>query len=239
MIKFKHIYKSYGKLSVLEDFSLTFEEKKVSVLLGPSGCGKTTLLKIASNLESVDKGILVSEDNPAMIFQEPRLIPWRSIHDNLKLVIDKKYSNEQKDHRIKTILEELELVDVSDKWPSQLSGGMQQRVSLARAFLFRSNTLFMDEPYKGLDLQLKYKMINMLKRMLFIEPKTVIFVTHDVDEAILLGDTISILSSIPTKIVNIFENKLSEEERIPSSNSFSTFQNKIVLELLSKKNNLQ
>ncbi|QAV34242.1 ABC transporter ATP-binding protein [Fervidobacterium changbaicum] len=176
---------------------ISFDLKKGEsiALLGPSGCGKTTLIRIIAGLIDEYEGTV---DNKAQrigyVFQEPRLIPWRTVVENLKFV-------SEDEERIFTILDILKLRDFANYKPSKLSGGMRQRVNLARALMIQPELLLLDEPFASLDIHLKISIISDIidrkKDMNF----AMIVVTHDVREALLLADKIYVLSDKPSKIV--------------------------------------
>ncbi len=194
-MKLINVNKSYGNLKVLENFNMTFEEGKISCLLGPSGCGKTTVLNVISRLtpfEGVTEGV---GDKISYIFQNQRLLPNLTVYDNLDFVLQGVESDKQKRQaKILELLRTVELEDRKDSYPKELSGGMAQRVAMARAFVYPSTLLLMDEPFKGLDISLKKRLIDAFIKLWRRDKKTVVFVTHDIDEALLLADDVKLLS---------------------------------------------
>lgn len=191
---------NYDEIEVFSDLSLDILKNKITCIVGPSGCGKTSLLNMLSGLLKPGKGHVKTDgERVGYIFQEDRLLPWETVYQNIKLV-DK---NENKEE-ILELLKALELADFKDKYPHQLSGGMKQRVSIARGFYYQSSLLLMDEPFKSLDYDLRVNLINYLARLWEQKNNTIVFVTHDLDEALLLGHQVVVLSSRPTTISECF-----------------------------------
>ncbi|MBO5517167.1 MAG: ATP-binding cassette domain-containing protein [Firmicutes bacterium] len=180
------VSKTYEGKPVLRDLSLRFEEGKVTAIMGPSGLGKTTLLKILLGLESCEGSVTGMEGRrPAVVFQESRLLPWLSLKQNLELVC-----GPGKDREIADALALMELTDAADKKPAELSGGMQRRGALARAIAYGGDILVLDEPFTGLDEDLKERIAGKLSRQWRESGQTVLFVTHDSTEAKAYADTI-------------------------------------------------
>ncbi len=204
MIKFINVSKKFNDLEVLKDFNITFEKNKITCLFGPSGVGKTTIANIAANLTEIDKGIVTGIENAvySYVFQEPRLLEWYSVYDNIDFVLKNVYEPQKRVNIINNYINMVELKEFKNYKPKDLSGGMAQRVSLARAFAFPSNILILDEPFKGLDMKLKREMILLFKKLWNESKRTVIFITHDVDEAVTLSDGIYILKEKPAKIID-------------------------------------
>lgn len=201
MIKVKSLNKSFGPLKVFEDFNIDIQEGEVVCLLGPSGSGKSTLLKILSSLDKNYSGDLVGikDKRISYVFQESRLIPWLSVKDNLTYVLDGKIAGEEIDGHVDHFLKEVGLSDFASAFPNTLSGGMKQRVSLARAFSCPHDILLLDEPFQGLDEELKDHLMSLLEDLIKKDKKTVIMVTHDLTEAFRLGDRVVRLIGQPIK----------------------------------------
>lgn len=193
------ISKSFGPLDVLKDFSLHISSGEVVCLLGPSGCGKSTLLKIISGLDRDFTGHLRGFDSKRIsyVFQESRLIPWLTVRENLLYVLEGQVASEKLEDHIETFLERVDLLDFKDSFPNTLSGGMKQRVSLARAFSMPHDILLLDEPFQGLNIELKDQLMGLLESLIEQDKKTVIMVTHDLEEAYRLGDTVLKLTGNP------------------------------------------
>jgi len=211
----QNLSKSFGNLTVFKDFNLEIPEGQITCILGPSGCGKTTLLNVIGGLETPDSGKLEGFENKVIshVFQEPRLIRWKTVWDNIDFVIKDTYPREQRNVLITKYLEMVGLKDFKDYYPDKLSGGMLQRTAIARAFVYPADLLIMDEPFKGLDLKLKISVMEAFVKIWQADKRTVVFVTHDIDETLFLGDEIYVLSSLPAQIRKKYSNQVSREDR--------------------------
>ena len=211
----KNFTPSTGELRVLKNISLDIYEEEITALVGPSGCGKTTLLNIISNILSGDSGeIALSPDKVlAYIFQEPRLLPWLTVDDNIRFVQDNFPTLEKAGEIRERLLNRAGLLEFRDSYPGQLSGGMKQRLEIIRALSIKPDLVLMDEPFKSLDISLKYQ----LQEMLLTEKKeygfAVLFITHDPEEAVLLADRVIILSDKPSRINKVLRIDIPREER--------------------------
>lgn len=184
MIEIKNLTKRYGNLTVYDNFNLSIEEGKIIGVLGESGSGKTTLLNCIADLTEFDGSI--PKLKCSYVFQTPRLVPNLSVKDNLKLIC-------KDEDRIKDILIKVHLEDKAESFPNKLSGGQAQRVSLARAFLFKSDIILLDEPLTSLDLRLKKEITDLFLSIWEHDKRTAVYVTHDIDEAINIAHRILIL----------------------------------------------
>jgi NitT/TauT family transport system ATP-binding protein len=229
-LEIKGLNKKFDNLSLFSDFSIEFQEGTITSILGPSGCGKTTLLNIIGDTIKPDSGQLTgfSGKTVSYIFQDPRLLPWKTVEENIDFVLTREMQAEQR-HRITgQLIKLMELEDFSGFYPSKLSGGMRQRVSIARAFAYPSEIILMDEPLKGLDIKLKLNLIRIFSRMWQADKRTVIFVTHDVDEALLLGNDIIVLSRPPAQIVLKQQINVPSEKRSLESEYFKELEQNLM-----------
>lgn len=179
MIELRNVTQKYGALTVYENFSLSLEEGKIACILGASGCGKTTLLNMLAGLVPFS-GTIEPMQPCSYIFQQPRLVPNLTVEGNLRLVC-------RDAARIRDMLGRVGLADKAKAYPVELSGGQAQRVSIARAFLHPSSLLLMDEPFSSLDTALKIRLMRLFAEIWREERRTVLFVTHDVEEAYMLA----------------------------------------------------
>ena len=209
MIELNNITVTYGDLKVIDDISLTLDEKQVTCVIGCSGAGKTTLLNVIADAVPYT-GTKHVDGTVSYMFQNDRLIPTLTAVQNVEYVL----GNLNKDERKATaekMLEAVELKDFMNAYPHTLSGGMRQRVSMARAFAYNSDILLVDEPFKGLDIVLTEKLTSLMSEMLNKTPKTVVYVTHNIGEALLVADRIIVLSSAPAKVV--YDVKITTEKK--------------------------
>ena len=199
-IKIKNLTKAYGNEVIYHDFSIKFPENKITGIMGPSGSGKTTLLNLLAGVTAPDDGIIegVEDGKVSYIFQEDRLLPWRTVKQNLCFVLDK-----EQESMVTPILEMVGLAAYADYYPKALSGGMRQRISIARAFCYPSSLLLMDEPFSSLDFELKDRLTEDFKRLWRQDPKTVIYVSHNRDELTKICNAIYLLKEKPVKIEKI------------------------------------
>jgi NitT/TauT family transport system ATP-binding protein len=228
----KNLTKSYNSLNLYEDFSLEFRENQISCILGPSGCGKTTLLNMIGGISHPDNGkIEVGRHRVfSYIFQDPRLLPWKTVKENIRFVLKSTPLEKDRDY-IRKNLKMVGLQEFEDFYPSQLSGGMKQRVSIARAYIYPSDIILMDEPLKTLDPKLKWNLMKTFLKLWQMDKRTVIFVTHDVDEALILGQDIFVFSQPPVQLKKIFSNTLKPEEKTMDNTHFF-HQKKEILDIL-------
>ena len=217
MIKLIDVSKKFDDLTLLKDFNISFEKNKITCLFGPSGVGKTTIANIVAGIIPVDKGRVEGIDNSlfSYVFQEPRLLKWYNVYENIDFVLKDVYKPDKRAEIINSYLKMVELNDYKSYEIDALSGGMAQRVSLARAFAYPSHILIMDEPFKGLDNKLKNEMSSLFLKMWNLSQRTVIFITHDVEEAIGLSHIIYTLKNRPVNIDRlIVNNNVNNKEEI-------------------------
>lgn len=213
-IEIKDLSKSYEGKQIFKNFSLTLESKKVNSIIGASGGGKSTLLNIIAGLLEKDSGSVfgVNEEEISYIFQEDRLLEWLTVRENIEIFIYNYYSREEAEKVIDKIFNMLNIKDTLNEYPAKLSGGMKQRVNIARALIKPSKVILMDEPFKSLDYKTKYLIIKELKSIFQKEDRMVIFVTHDVDEAIFMEGNIYVLGGRPFEIKGVFKEQLEENK---------------------------
>ena len=191
MLTLEHVSKSYGGLPVLNDLSLTLSEGEILALIGPSGCGKSTLLNIISGLVRPDAGSVSGADvKMSYMFQSARLLPWRTVRENIRIV-----RQDAAEEEAAAIIAAVGLQGFADYYPGQLSGGMARRCALARAFLFGGAIFLMDEPFSGLDYGIRMEMVDMLLSIWRREKPGVLFVTHDIAEALRLGTRVLVMAN--------------------------------------------
>ncbi len=201
-VSVKNLNITFDQKIIYKDFSLDFESNKITALLAPSGAGKTTLLKAISK----------QEKNSSFLFQNPRLLPWKTVFENLTLPLENtNLSKEEIIQRGNYFLSKVGLLDRKSDFPKTLSGGEKQRVAMARSFAYPSSLLLMDEAFQSQDLGLKLKLMEDFLQLSKSENKTVILVTHDIREAICLADRLLVLKGSPNQIVMDMENPLSSE----------------------------
>ncbi len=211
-----HVDKYFGSLQALRDISFDVANGEVVALLGASGCGKSTLLNIVSGLDHADAGHLDIAGVPAThfrdwrrmayLFQEDRLLPWRSILDNVMLGLEVlPVARAERVERARAALALVGLSGFEASWPHQLSGGMRSRAALARSLVTEPRILLMDEPFSKLDPQTRGQMHEELLRIQQIQQTTILFVTHDVEEAVVLADRIVLLDPRPGRVREIVD----------------------------------
>lgn len=185
---------------VIRNLNLSVAEGEFVAIVGPSGCGKTTLLQILAGLQKASSGqCIFANPNPrvGVVFQNPRLLPWRTVRENLELVL----ADDERCDSAEEWLNRVELSDALDLYPERLSLGMMRRVALVRAFAIEPDLLLMDEPLVSLDAPTARKMRSLLMSLWMERPHTVLFVTHDLREAVELADRVVFVSSAPMEVV--------------------------------------
>jgi NitT/TauT family transport system ATP-binding protein len=190
-----------GPVVAFDDLSFAIPRNEFFCIVGPSGCGKTTLLRCIANLERATRGTLSVNDvrQLAMVFQEQGLFPWMTLRDNVRFLMrnSARVERGEIDTICASLLDKVGLARFADLYPHQVSGGMRQRVSLIRSFAVHPDVLLMDEPFVFVDFQTKIVLHELLLRLWQDEGRTVVFVTHDIEEAVTLADRILVLSAHP------------------------------------------
>ncbi|MBN2558931.1 MAG: ABC transporter ATP-binding protein [Clostridia bacterium] len=201
-LRISELVKSYDGHVVFDGFTIDFNDNEINCILGESGCGKTTLLNIIAGLEDFGEGSIegINGSTFSYIFQEPRLLDWYNVRQNMEFVFERPVKPEYS-RRIDKYLKVTGLWKFSGFHPPQLSGGMRQRLSIARAFAFPGAIMLMDEPFKGLDMKLKGELMDEFIRLWKEDGRTVLFVTHEAEEALMLADNIHVLGGNPIREV--------------------------------------
>lgn len=208
----QHLSKNFDELEVLDDISLDVAEGEFICIVGPSGCGKTTFLRIVGGLETADAGAIEIDGKPVsrpgadrgFVFQADSLLPWRNVFSNAFIGLELNGRVSADDRSLtRRLLDLVGLTGFDGFYPRQLSGGMRQRVNLARALAINPEVLLMDEPFSGLDAQTREIMQTELLRIWREGRKTVIFITHQIDEAVYLSDRVVVFARRPGRIMDI------------------------------------
>ena len=216
LISIKNINKRYNNKVIFQDFHIDFYKNKVNCIVGKSGCGKSTLLNIISGIIENDDEEFISIESYGLsyIFQEDRLIDWLTVEENISLVVNKIYDKKEREELCNKYLDLVGIKEYKKYYPQMLSGGLRQRVNIARSLIYPSRIIIMDEPFKSIDVINKEIIMNNLKEILKQENRTVLFVTHDIEEALILSDKIYVLGNSPVQIKKIFDNKGITKEEI-------------------------
>ena len=214
LLKAEKIKKSFGSLYTLADVSITLEENRFVSIIGPSGCGKSTLFDIIAGLERPDFGSVTIDDKDftgktsrvSYMHQKDLLFPWYSIIKNVSLpLLVKGRSSKEARETAMPYFKTFGLDGFENKYPVQLSGGMRQRAALLRTFLFADDIMLLDEPFGSLDAITRHKMQMWLLEMLEKIKASILFITHDIDEAVFLSDKIYLLSKRPAEVKKVFD----------------------------------
>jgi len=215
MLRVDHLSKTYGEgddaVEAIGDLDFEVREGEFVCIVGPSGCGKTTLLKCMSGLLPPSSGQVLLHDEPvdgppermALVFQEysRSLFPWMSVRQNVAFPLrSKKLDKAEAAQLVEQAVDSVDLTDFLDRYPWELSGGMQQRVAIARALAYQPEIMLMDEPFASVDAQTRADLEDLLLRVRERYGVTVVFVTHDIDESVYLGDRIVVLTPSPTRV---------------------------------------
>jgi len=202
LLDFRVQRKAFAGHTVLQDVHLLLAEGEVVSLLGPSGCGKSTLLRIVAGLERDYSGqALRGEGEVAFVFQEPRLMPWLTVAENIGFADDRAYDRP----RVAQLIREVGLEGFEQALPKQLSGGMAQRVAIARGLYSRPRVLLLDEPFSAVDAFTRMKLQDLLLALAAHHGIALLLVTHDVDEALYLGDRVLVMGSRPGRVLETLE----------------------------------
>lgn len=199
-LRLENVSRRFGALEVLRSLSLEVELGEFVAIVGPSGCGKTTLLNLFSGFDEPTEGRVVCEGRVRMVYQQDGLFPWSTVAENILMGLRGIPDARERQRELEEMLAFIKLKGFEQHYPHQLSGGMRQRVELARALAGESDTLLLDEPFSSLDYLTRLRLRRELARMLRERPRTVVLVTHDIEEAAQLADRVVVLSERPTTI---------------------------------------
>jgi len=248
----KTFHTNSGQVTALKDISLSIGDGEFFCIVGPSGCGKTTLLRILAGLENFSSGIIsiksTNKDRPinSMVFQEQSIFPWMTVIDNVSYGLRMRGITKKERYQIaQHYIEMIGLSKFMHAYPSQLSGGMKQRVSVARAFANDPEILLMDEPFGALDEQNRILLQQELLRIWEAARKTTVFITHSIDEALCLGDRIMVMSAHPGMVKTILDVDLPRPRNISAirtslqyNHLFQTIWLTLRDEVINNKNSL-
>lgn len=216
-VKVNHLTKKFGDLLVLNDMSFDVEDGDLLCVVGPTGCGKTTFLNSLTKIYDITDGEILlngeqvdpKKQNIAYIFQGDSTMPWLTVEENVRFGLDiKKIPEARKMEQVDKYLEIVGLSKYRKYYPKQLSASMLQRVSIARAFATEPELLLMDEPYGQLDIELRFKLEDELVKLWQMTGTTVLFITHNIEEAVYLGNKIMVLTNKPTTVKKTLINEL-------------------------------
>jgi NitT/TauT family transport system ATP-binding protein len=213
MLRVEHLNKSYGTVEAIHDVSFAVAAGEFVCVVGPSGCGKTTLLKCVSGLLEPTGGDVHADGTLALVFQEysRSLFPWMTVRQNVAFPLRRKKADKRE---VRSIVEQtlasVGLEHTLDRYPWQLSGGMQQRVAIARALAFKPQLLLMDEPFASVDAQTRADLEDLVLEVRREYEVTIVFVTHDIDESVYLSDRIVLLTPAPTTVREVLEVPLGQ-----------------------------
>ena len=196
-ISIDHVTLSRGGKTLYQDFSISFERGKITTIIAPSGSGKTTLLNYLAGLSRETPRPMLEV---SVLFQEPRLLNSLTVLENIALPLKNRMDRATAYKTAESYLQKTKMLEKKDAYPRHLSGGEKQRVALARAFAFPAPVLLLDEPFHSLDIQIKIALIQILESLLKTEERTVIFVTHDIEEALAISDCILVLNGTPLSV---------------------------------------
>jgi NitT/TauT family transport system ATP-binding protein len=213
MLHVEHLKKSYGTVEAIHDVSFDVSAGELVCVVGPSGCGKTTLLRCISGLLEPTAGRTRTDGTLALVFQEysRSLFPWMTVRQNVAFPLRRQKMDKA---RLRAIVAEtlasVGLADTLDRYPWQLSGGMQQRVAIARALAFKPQLLLMDEPFASVDAQTRADLEDLVLELRRDYEVTIVFVTHDIDESVYLSDRIVVLTPAPTTVLEVVDVPLGQ-----------------------------
>ncbi len=199
-LQLNRVSRSFGPIEVLRELSLSIAHGEFVAVVGPSGCGKTTLLNLLSGFDRPSSGVIRRDGGVRMVYQEDGLFPWLTVAENIAVGLRSLKAQAERARQVDELLRLIRLEGFENHYPHQLSGGMRQRVEMARALAGESDILLLDEPFSALDYLTRLRLRQELARLLHERPRTVVLVTHDIEEAAQLADRIIVLSERPAQI---------------------------------------
>ena len=208
-VQVKNLTKYFGDLHVLDDISFNIKKGEFICIVGPTGCGKTTFLNLLTRIYMPTKGDLFidgesadpKKHNLAFVFQEPSALPWKTVEQNLRFGLElKKLPKKEIDERVENIIKLMGLEEFRNSYPHQLSVSTEQRIIIGRAFAMNPDLLLMDEPYGQMDIKLRFYLEDEVIRLWKETGTTVVFITHNIEEAVYLAERVLILTNKPAKI---------------------------------------
>lgn len=211
----KDFYTELGEINVLKDISFSVEKGDIVSIVGPSGSGKSTILNIISGLLKPSDGEVIINGELGYMFQKDQLFEWRTVLKNILLGLEIKGKiKEEQINEVKEMLVKYDLIDFINNYPNELSGGMRQRIALIRTIATKPNILLLDEPFSALDYQTRLKVSDDIFNIIKSEKLTAILVTHDISEAIAMGDKVIVLSKRPATIKNIHNIEINCDDNL-------------------------
>ncbi len=240
-LKLDHVYKSFAKkegkeiLNVIEDINETFHGGEFVAIVGQSGCGKSTLLRMIAGFIPVTEGFITvngakvigTDPNRGMVFQKPTLFPWLTVQQNIEFTFKMRGILKENSEKVKDMLNLIGLYEFRNEFPSQLSGGMAQRVALARTIINQPDILLLDEPLSALDAFTRMNMQDEVLGLWQMRPQLAIMVTHEIEEAIYMGTKVLVMDKNPGKVQKLISIDM-EYPRNRSSNKFVEYRNEIL-----------
>ncbi|MCC3398129.1 ABC transporter ATP-binding protein [Clostridiales bacterium AHG0011] len=213
-VQVQNLTKNFGSLRVLDDISFNIKKGEFVCIVGPTGCGKTTVLNLLTRIYMPTKGDLLIDGesadprkhNLAFVFQEPSALPWKTVEENLRFGLElKKLPKAEIDVRVEKIIKLMGLEEFRNSYPHQLSVSTEQRIIIGRAFAMNPDLLLMDEPYGQMDIKLRFYLEDEVLRLWKETGATVLFITHNIEEAVYLAEKVMILSNKPTTIKEVLD----------------------------------
>jgi ABC-type nitrate/sulfonate/bicarbonate transport system ATPase subunit len=236
----KRLTFAYEGKMVYEDFSLYFPPGEITCILGGSGVGKTTLLHLIAGLLPADQGqISPGVQTISYVFQEPRLLPWLTVLENVEFVLKGSLERKARRQQAVEMLEQVGLGEVLDDFPRQLSGGMRQRVALARAFVIQPELLLLDEPLQGLDVATRQEIRHLFSRLWSQYRPTVIYITHDIQDVLMLGQQVLVFGSQPVQVMFQAHIETPIDKRNEQQGELAILKQLLTMQMLQAQRTLQ